>query len=244
MSNTAPIRLIAHRGASAECPENTRCAVQRALEIGVDAVECDVQLTKDGVPLVVHDAQLARLCKSPWWVREQPAAELIGMPVSTPDTAGEPAELWTLEEWLAALPDSVLPVIELKPQAGASNNLELADATLAVLGPNVERAALISFSPVILERLQEKGCKATQGPIQSLGLEDATLATLQAAARPVVVLEKALLVPRTLAPLQEGGCEIWSYPLDTEAEAKEALDLGVTGIISNDPARVLKTVRG
>ncbi len=60
---TPPARapqVIAHRGASAEAPENTLAAFRRALEIGVDGVELDVHLSADGVPVVIHDPLLER----------------------------------------------------------------------------------------------------------------------------------------------------------------------------------------
>jgi glycerophosphoryl diester phosphodiesterase len=53
--------VIAHRGASAEAPENTLAAFRRALALKVDGIELDVQATRDGVPVVFHDEGLRRL---------------------------------------------------------------------------------------------------------------------------------------------------------------------------------------
>ena len=53
-------RLYAHRGASAEQPENTMPAFERAIEVGVDAIETDVHLTRDGHLIVSHDETAAR----------------------------------------------------------------------------------------------------------------------------------------------------------------------------------------
>ena len=74
--------LIAHRGASEECVENTEAAAVRALESGADAVECDVQLSRDGVPVVLHDPDLLRLTGSAEVVADLDASELIGRPVA------------------------------------------------------------------------------------------------------------------------------------------------------------------
>ena len=52
--------VVAHRGASADLPEHTRAAYERALEEGADAVECDVRLTRDGHLVCVHDRKLDR----------------------------------------------------------------------------------------------------------------------------------------------------------------------------------------
>jgi glycerophosphoryl diester phosphodiesterase len=53
--------IIAHRGASAEKPENTLAAFRRALALRVDGIELDVHVTRDGVPVVFHDDRLKRL---------------------------------------------------------------------------------------------------------------------------------------------------------------------------------------
>src|SRR5687768_5538366 len=55
----APL-IISHRGASAFAPENTVAAFKKAIESGADGVEFDVQLSKDGVLMVIHDATLTR----------------------------------------------------------------------------------------------------------------------------------------------------------------------------------------
>jgi glycerophosphoryl diester phosphodiesterase len=51
--------VVAHRGATAEAPEHTLAAYRRAAELGADAVECDVRMTRDGVLVCVHDRQIA-----------------------------------------------------------------------------------------------------------------------------------------------------------------------------------------
>src|ERR1043165_6037208 len=53
--------IIAHRGASAERPENTLAAFRRALALEADGIDLDGHLTRDGVPVVFHDATLRRL---------------------------------------------------------------------------------------------------------------------------------------------------------------------------------------
>ncbi|MBP5226161.1 MAG: hypothetical protein J6336_02130, partial [Kiritimatiellae bacterium] len=52
--------IISHRGESADAPENTMAAFQLAVERGVDAMECDVYVTADGVPVIMHDKSMRR----------------------------------------------------------------------------------------------------------------------------------------------------------------------------------------
>ena len=68
--------IIAHRGASALAPENTLAAFRRAIADGAEGIEFDVRLTKDGVPVVFHDAKLKRIVGCDSRVVELTAAEL------------------------------------------------------------------------------------------------------------------------------------------------------------------------
>src|ERR1044072_5920589 len=52
--------IIGHRGASAVAPENTMAAFREAIAVGADGIEFDVRLTRDGVPVVIHDSTLRR----------------------------------------------------------------------------------------------------------------------------------------------------------------------------------------
>jgi glycerophosphoryl diester phosphodiesterase len=56
-------KIIAHRGASSEAPENTRASFKKAIDAGAEGLEFDVRLTKDGVPVVFHDASLRRIAQ-------------------------------------------------------------------------------------------------------------------------------------------------------------------------------------
>jgi len=73
--------LLGHRGASAEAPENTIRAFERAMQDGADGVELDVMRCKTGEVVVFHDDDLQRLCGVPGAVREQTWATLRGLSV-------------------------------------------------------------------------------------------------------------------------------------------------------------------
>ena len=79
MSSTRLIHLVAHRGNAAEFPENTLPAFRSALELGVRFIELDVQLSQDGVPIVIHDHLLARTTGLPGSVFDHQSRELTRM---------------------------------------------------------------------------------------------------------------------------------------------------------------------
>ena len=60
----------AHRGASAYAPENTMAAFEKAVEMGADGIELDVQLTKDGELVVIHDETIDRVSDGSGWGRD------------------------------------------------------------------------------------------------------------------------------------------------------------------------------
>ncbi|MET9659534.1 glycerophosphodiester phosphodiesterase family protein [Streptomyces sp. NPDC006510] len=105
---TAPV-VFAHRGASAYAPENTLAAVDKADTLGFDWVENDVQFTKDGVLVVVHDTDLKRTTdveevfpdRAPWAVKDFTAAEIARLDAGSwfgPQFAG--TRVPTLKQYL------------------------------------------------------------------------------------------------------------------------------------------------
>ena len=86
MSDTQRTRfaLISHRGQSSLAPENTYAAFDMALEQGFANIETDCQLSADGVPMVVHDSDLQRVCSgAPGSVATLPAAEMRQLDVGS-----------------------------------------------------------------------------------------------------------------------------------------------------------------
>ncbi|MEW5717732.1 MAG: glycerophosphodiester phosphodiesterase family protein, partial [Chloroflexota bacterium] len=79
-AQTAPakraVMIVGHRGAAGAAPENTLAAFQRAIEIGVDAIELDVHLSKDNELIVIHDPTLVRTTDGTGAVRDFTVAEL------------------------------------------------------------------------------------------------------------------------------------------------------------------------
>lgn len=94
--------LIGHRGAAGHAPENTRAAFARGLALGADALECDVHLSKDGVPVVIHDDILDRTTSGRGPVRGMPWSALRVLDAGSwfgPTFRGE--RLWRLSDLLA-----------------------------------------------------------------------------------------------------------------------------------------------
>lgn len=120
--------LIGHRGAPDEAPENTMRAFRRALELGADGFEFDVQLTSDGHPIVIHDAMLDRTTTGTGPVFAATASHIETLDAGgwfAPSCAGErvpslhevlalPAEIFELEikSWGRQVLDTVLAEVD------------------------------------------------------------------------------------------------------------------------------------
>jgi glycerophosphoryl diester phosphodiesterase len=103
---------IGHRGAKAYAPENTMASFRKALELGVDMVEFDVQITKDKYPVVIHDKNLKRLTKRFGRIKKLTLTEVKKFKVR-----GEPIP--TLAEVLEVVDNQVGLDIELKVKGSA-----------------------------------------------------------------------------------------------------------------------------
>ena len=113
--SAAPPMIIAHRGASAECPENTLASVKRGWEVQADAVEIDVYPTRDGRVVVIHDSSTSRTTGRDFVVTATSSVvvrELDAGKWKSAKFAGE--RIPFLEEVLATLPKGKQLFIELK----------------------------------------------------------------------------------------------------------------------------------
>jgi glycerophosphoryl diester phosphodiesterase len=84
-------KVIAHRGASAHAPENTLASFRKAIEAGADGIELDVRLSKDGVPMVIHDSTLVRTAGMNTRVADLTAEQLSRVDAGSWFNAANPA---------------------------------------------------------------------------------------------------------------------------------------------------------
>ena len=144
--------VIAHRGDTVGFPENTLAAVDGARALGADAVEVDVMLSEDGVPVVIHDATVERTTDGVGLVRNHTLAELRALRLRGPGGEGfAEGSIPTLEEVV----DRVVALdmkleIELKTETVRTYALGRAIAALFAERDLYERAFVSSFDPRFL----------------------------------------------------------------------------------------------
>lgn len=244
-----PRRLYAHRGASAERPENTMPAFERAVEIGVDALEMDVHMTRDGQLIVVHDESAARTTGAQvnWadidlaHARRLDAGWGFVAPDGTRPFAGKGICVPTFEEVVDAFPDTRINV-DIKGAGAVAPMLEL------VMRKHAEdRVTLASFHFRSLVQIRRRGYTGDTGLSIS---EVASLLGLPALLwRQLPFTGDAVQVPirqgrihfdrpAFIAKCHSLGLRVDFWTIDDKSEASRLLELGADGIMTNDPMTI------
>jgi len=154
-----PVEIVAHRGASISAPENTLPAVKLAWQLDADAVEIDVQMTRDGQLAVIHDTTLKRTAGIDTNVCDLDMSEL-----RTIDVGAWKADQWRgvtiseLSEILATIPHGRRLFVELKGGDSPDTHATIASALpryFAAASVTPESVVLISFSPALLRAAKQ-----------------------------------------------------------------------------------------
>lgn len=224
----------AHRGASSRAPENTLAAFRAALEAGADGIELDVHLSRDGVPVVLHDETLERTTSGRGAVAALPVAALQRLDAGAwfaPRFRGEP--LPTLEQVLDWVGGRVRLNIEIKSAAAGAAVLELLRAY-----PRV-RPLLSSFDHSLLERLRQ--C-SPQLPLAFLTESRFWRRALRRAVdcRAESLHPRQDLVSRPLlAACRRAGLAVYPWTVDDTKRMEALRRAGVDGLFTNDPSRAV-----
>ena len=238
-----PVRLYAHRGAAAERPENTLPSFRRALELGADALEMDLHATSDGVVVVSHDPDGARLAGVAREIRQVALSEL-----RTWDVGGG-AHIPTFTEVLEAFPDVVVNV-DIKQREP-----DIVPAVLDVVRrmSAAERVIIASFYSDILRRVRALGYRGqtSLGREEVLAVRMLPLAALRrirgrlgdAVQIPVVAGPFRLASAEFIEKCHALGLRVDFWTINDVTQARALVALGADGIMTDDPARMAPALR-
>ena len=160
MSNT---KVFAHRGASGYAPENTLEAFALAIRQGADGIELDVQLSSDGIPVVIHDETIDRVTDKTGYVKDYTLQELKELTVLKDRfPAYNQSKIPTLKEVLEAVKPSGIQVnIELKTGIYWYPDIEKKVAEIVEETGMKDRIVYSSFNHYSVQRLRRRICTAT-----------------------------------------------------------------------------------
>jgi glycerophosphoryl diester phosphodiesterase len=237
--------LYAHRGASKRAPENTLEAFRVALEHGATAIETDAWMTRDRVIVLSHDGTGERMANEPASIEGSSLSEVQAWDVSVgfegrrEGLPKEARQIPTLVDALTAFPDVVF---NIDAKAGVAMLEPLIQTVRAVKAE--ERVRLASFSSIVLHRARDLGWRGPMG----LGQEEVgALVTLPEKALSFRSWKgRAAQVPRWVGPMpivtrrfvercHRLHIEVHVWTVNEEQEARDLLDLGVDGLMSDAP---------
>jgi len=246
---TGPL-VFAHRGSSAALPEHTLAAYERSIADGADGLECDVRLTRDRQPVCIHDALIDRTSNGRGRVSECTLAELSKLDFA-PGT-GSPAGILTLDRFFTAALDAARPLqllIETKHPSRFGGAVEeavvevLVRHGLASAAGATERgvfATVMSFSALALRRMRVLAPEVPTVFLFDIGPKAVWEGRTPFGADALGPGIKALRGrPDLVRRAHDRGHRVYVWTVNTAADIRLVVDLGVDGIITDRPVDVL-----
>lgn len=226
MLPVAPPLIIAHRGASAEQPENTLAAFRYALALEVDGIELDVRVTRDGVPVVFHDNSLRRLTGAPGRVAGKTWTELGSLRVRGREPIPRLADVLRLTRGLAMVQ------IELKsgPVAPVLCAIKTARAADWVILASFDHRLVVEarkLAPAIPRMLISEGRLAPALLVRRLAACGAT---------GLSVNQRSVRSAAWVRHFQLRGYAVWSWTVNDLPLARRLAGWGVDALLGDDPA--------
>jgi glycerophosphoryl diester phosphodiesterase len=238
-SSHKPIIVIAHRGAHRTVPENTLASLEKAIEIGCDYVELDVRRTKDGVLVLMHDASINRMTNGKGKIEDLTYDQIRQFDIRARTLAGRGQKLPTFDEFLTrakgrmklyvdhkkAPPAEVLALIE---KHGMLKDVVVYNGSPSILREYKRLAPRVWIMPDHPRSTEAIAALAKDLKPETLdgSIKDWTAAQVEAAHR--------------------AGCQVWVdniTPLDNPAGIKQAVEMGVDAIQTDNPEVVLTVLR-
>jgi glycerophosphoryl diester phosphodiesterase len=227
----SPVLILGHRGAPADSPENTIVSFREAMRQGAHGVELDVQRSRDGVPVVIHDDTLERTTSERGRISDLTWEEL-----SAVRAGGEPLpSLTQAVAWAAA--------------AGAFLNVEIKapdveEATLSLLAESgmLARTIISSFNPAIVRAVGDLAPHARRYLLLDEWGDD-SLQAIEDTGAQGVCLSVNHATPAALDLLRSRDLPVIAWTVNEPVRVGELLAAGVAGIITNHPEMAVGVAR-
>ena len=232
-------RIIGHRGAAAYAPENTLEGLHTAADMGIDWVEFDVKLTKDGVPILFHDESLERTTNG---------GDLLVAQVTYEEIKQFEAGSWfsdsfagikipTLEEAIEVLLNRNLGVnVEIKPCPGREK--ETAEVVLDILShywDDHDRLLISIFQHVSLETAFDMAEDWHRALLLGEEWPENWKELAEYLKVSTVNLDGRKVEREQVEDVVDLGLPILAYTINTQEEARRLLSWGVDGFFSDSP---------
>ncbi|PON16703.1 hypothetical protein C2W62_17030 [Candidatus Entotheonella serta] len=238
------VDTIAHRGASGSHPENTLAAYVKAVELGADRIELDVQCTRDHEVVTIHDATVDRTTDGTGYVRDFTLPEIKTLDAGnwfSPVFQHE--RVPTLNEIMATLkPTSVQLCIEIKGQ-NATEAQAIVSRTIEVIEAHemLERCVITSFIPAALSQTKRRQplLVTALDPNADVAFTARELCTQVMDVGGDILLQRYTWLSRQLVDdVHTQGIPIWAWTVNEVQAMHMMLSLSIDGIMTDHPDRL------
>ncbi len=243
-------QLIAHQGNSGPAPGNTRIAIEQAMDLKVDMIEVDIHISRDGVPVLIHQANLEDTTDGQGLVYEHALSELKLLDAGgwkAPEFVGE--RIPTLHEVLDLTRNKTALNLDLKTE-------HVIPATLkAIQEMNVSNEVVISGciqNCVKIIRSQEPSLTILLNldkPLAQLALtgpaerfQSRCLAVAEDAGATGINIAHVFASKSLVQQAHQKGLSVWVWTVDDETRVQELLEMGVDSITTNVPEEMIPIV--
>jgi glycerophosphoryl diester phosphodiesterase len=237
--------VIAHRGASADAPENTIPAFELAVGQGTNALEFDVRVTRDGVPVVLHDATTDRTTDVSLAIADAPSGQVLEADAGatfSPDNGktfpwrGRGVRVPTLAQVLESIPHLPL-LVEIKEARGQSEVRRVLEAHRAtertvVAAADWHALAVFRDSPFSLGASRRE---IALHYVSSWVGGVLRAVSYQALSVPESYRGLTIPTPRFVAAARRRRCPVHVWTVDEPPVARQLWGYGVSGIVTNVP---------
>lgn len=240
------VLVIAHRGASADFPENTLPAFEAAADAKADLIELDYYHSLDGIPVVLHDETLDRCTNAQSLLarKEVPVASLDVQTLKRLDAGSwfdarfSGTTIPTLEEALAVIQSRSMTLIERKQGDAAACVQLLRKHNLQ------QRVVVQAFDWEYLKACHQLDAGLVLGALGSDELSAQRIGEAIDAGARVVGWNAKHLDAESIQRAKQKGLRVWAYTVNDSDRAKELIEAGIDGIITDRPAAIRMVVQG
>ncbi len=226
--------VIAHRGASAEKPENTLAAFRRALILKVDGLELDVRVTRDGVPVVFHDADLFRLTGVRGRINARTWPELEKLRVHGTESIPRLTDVLRLARGQAVVQIELKAGVPVAPVVRAIQTARAMERViLASFVPRLLRTAR-RLAPTVPRMLITEGRRTPASLVRQLAALDADGLSVD---------HRAVREAAWLHLFHSRGYTVWCWTVNGQARMRQLTGWGADAILSDNPALLCAVLR-
>lgn len=236
-------KVWAHRGASGYMPENTLPSFKKAVELGADGVELDIQLSKDGEIVVCHDEMVDRTSNAKGWLKDYTLAELKEMDFSYQFKELGKVSIPTMKEVFELLkPTNLIINIELKTGIFDYEGIEEKIIALTHAEGFEDRVIYSSFNHYSIMKIQELDPNAKTAFLYSDGPLDMPLYGYEHHVNALHPTAYNLRLPDFMEECNVYHLDVNVWTVNTEEIALMCLKYGVNTLITNYPDRIKKVI--